>query len=154
MIQFLSKILRWGEATGSLILIIAIFLKLMNLSEPGQLLMVGLLLLGTVYFLFGFTIPQLQPGEKKLVFADLLVNILQKVMYIGSSVLCIGYLFAILHLKGASEMILIGLLTLVGSLIVSGALILGKGERLALLRHPVMVSISLLLFYFVTPYLQ
>lgn len=154
MIQLLAKTLKWGELAGTLIILIAIIIKLMDLGEAGQLLMIGLLLLGTIYFLFGFTVPSPRPGEKQLVYTDLLMNILQKIMYIGSSVLCIAYLFAILHLKGTNEMMLIGLFTVGASLVISVVLLIGKGGRLVQLKHPIVVSISLLIFYFITPYLR
>jgi hypothetical protein len=154
MIQFLSKILRWGELAGILLTASAILLKITEVPLASQLFLIGLSTLAIIYFLMGFAIQPLNPGKKKIEFIDLVVNKLQKIMYIGVSVLCISYLFTILHLNGANEMMLIGLFTLLSCLVVSMIMILLNRDRMTLLKSPLVRSLALLVFYFITPFLK
>jgi hypothetical protein len=154
MIQLLSKILKWGERTGIVMTLAAILLKIMNNGFASQLFLIGFSTLAMIYFLSGFAIQSLKSDGRKMTLSDLLINKLQKIMYIGISVVCVAYLFTILHLNGANEMMFIGLFTLLASLIIAIILILVKQENMVLMRSPMIRSFALLVFYFVTPFFK
>ena len=151
MIQTLGKILKPGEMLALLISGVALVFRLLSIPFSSELLMIGLSLLAVIYFLHAHMakyVVNAGPG-----FAGLFVGTVRKVAYIGISVLCIAYLFAFLHLPGANEMLIIGLLTLVICLIASMILLLVKREHMAMLRGPVVRSIAALLLYFITPFI-
>lgn len=154
MTHFLSKILKWGELAGIVITLAAIILKVMNFPGASGLFMIGLITLACVFFASGFLLQSLITRENKFHTTNLVVNKLQQLLYIGISVLLVGYLFAILLLKGANEMMLIGLFTSFGCIIISFVLILIRRENLTPLKSPLLKSIIVLTFYFLTPYLR
>jgi hypothetical protein len=115
------------------------------------MLMIGLLTLATTYFLSAYTVvPQASSPDKKG-FADLLPAILRKLLFIGLSVYWVAFLFTILHLNGANEMMIIGLGTIVICSVVSMVLILGNRERMTWLKDPLLRVVITLLIYFTLP---
>src|SRR5689334_21534579 len=130
MTQFLPKILKWIEIVSILIIAIAILLKLLNLSGAAELLLVSLSTLAIDYFFWSFLAVPQSVTASKTTLMEVLPATLSKVMFIGVSVLCVAYLFTFLHLKGANEMMMIGLLTLVGCVGLSMLMILGNRERM------------------------
>jgi hypothetical protein len=81
--------------------------KFLHLQGADEALMITMLTLAAFYFLVGF-IPSTESQ---------LIQIPSKIFSVASSVCVIGLLFAFLHLPGAKEQLMIGLL----SLAVSGA---------------------------------
>ena len=154
MIQLLSKILKWGEMTGIVITVTAILLKIVNNGFTSQLFLIGFSTLAMIYFLSGFAIQPFKSEGNKIALTDLLINKLQKIMFIGISIVCIAYLFTILRLSGANEMMIIGLFTLLACLIIAIILILFRRDRMVLLRSPLIRAVVLVIFYFVTPFLK
>ena len=82
-------------------------LKFLHLPGADEALMITMLTLAAFYFLAGF----IYSTERQL------IQIPSKIFSIASSVCVIGLLFTFLHLPGAKEQLMIGLL----SLAVSGA---------------------------------
>ena len=154
MADVLSKLLKWIEIGCVLVIVVAIFFRLLSLPFSGEILLVGLLTLATVYFLGSFRVVTHNAATSKMGLADILPFTLTKVMFIGISVLCIAYLFTILHLKGANEMMIVGLLTLILCVCISAVMISGKRDRMTILKPTLIRSILALLFYFVTPLLN
>lgn len=89
----------------------ALILKFLHLPGADESLMITMLLLSSFYFLMGFV-----PASTNNVVALILL----KVFAIASAVCVVGLLFVFLHLPGAQEQLMIGLL----SLAVSGVILL------------------------------
>jgi hypothetical protein len=154
IIKLLPKILVWTELAGIIITVAGMLFKVFNYTGFGSLLMVGIMTLATTYFLSAYTVVELPQSNEKSSFADLLPLILRKVMFIGLAVYWVGFLFAILHLKGANEMITIGMGTLVIGAAVAMVLVLGRRERMVALRDPLLRTVATLLFYFTLPFFK
>ncbi len=114
----LPGIVTWLSAKQTVIEIVfvvligfALILKFLHLPGADESLMITMLLLASFYFLMGFV-----PASTD----NMIALILSKVFAIGSSVCVIGLLFGFLHLPGAQEQLMIGLL----SLAVSGVILL------------------------------
>src|SRR5689334_7189408 len=125
MITLLPKILKWTEILGIVVAGTGVILKISNYTSFAELIMVGLLTLAATYFLSAYVFVEGLDNKGKKSLADLLPAILRKLMYIGLSVYWVAFLFAILHLAGANELLIIGVGTLVVCAGVSMALILG-----------------------------
>lgn len=84
------------------------------LQFPGgnEILFLAMAGLATIYFLSGYRPPLVDSekvsAEKKGFFELFVAVIAPKFAWIGCSVVMIGVLFAIMHLKGALEMLMIG----------------------------------------------
>ena len=151
MISLLPKIVKWTEILGVALAGTGLLFKILNYPGFADLLMIGLMTLASTYFLSAYILfPGVDNKEKKSL-ADLLPAILRKVMYIGLSVYWVAFLFTILHLKGANEMMVIGLGSLVIAAIVSMALVLGNRDRMTLLQAPLIRTVLTLLIYFILP---
>ena len=150
--NFLSKILKWIELFGFVVVAFGVLFKIMHYAGADELIMLGLLTLSSTYFLFAFAMVQTpaQDNEKIRGFTDLLVLILRKLLFIGLSVFCIAYLFALLHFPGADEMMMIGMPTLVIGSFVSIILIWGKRERTRLLLHPLFRSVAVMVWFLIS----
>ena len=85
-----------------------------------EMLTLSLVTLAGVFFLRSFSPPKNRP-EKTAGAGLFYQTMLPKLMGIGSSVCLIGFLFYILHLHGADQMLLIGTATLAGCLAASAA---------------------------------
>lgn len=145
----LPKILKWVEVIALTITVLGVLFKIMHYAGANEMLMIGLLTLSSAYFLSGFVMvepPQAEDGKLKG-FLDLLPTILRKIMFIGLSVFCVGYLFRLLHFQGANEMLIIGIGTLIMSSLISMALILGNRERAELLKAPLIRSIFVIALF-------
>jgi hypothetical protein len=110
MSQLPSGIATWLSARQIIIEIVlvvlvgfAFFLKFLYLPGADEALMITMLTLAAFYFLMGFV-----PASTDNIF----VLILSKVFAISSAVCIIGLLFAFLHVSGAKEQLMIGLLSL------------------------------------------
>lgn len=117
MIRLLSRILLPLEILSLLISVVAFLLTQM------ELLMIGMSFLAAVYFLNAYVPPAAseKAGDEKAGFIDLLTTIIApKLGWIAASVTVIGGLFRMLHLAGAGEMLMIGVLVLMIVTIVMG----------------------------------
>ena len=81
-----------------------------------EMLTLSLVTLAGVFFLRSFSPPKNKP-EKTAGAGLFYQTMLPKLMGIGSSVCLIGFLFYLLHLEGADQMLLIGTGTLAGCLV-------------------------------------
>lgn len=119
MIALIFKILLPLEILG-------ILLSLVGFALPQvELLLIGLTVLASIFFLHGFIPPPVDVDEKqsqeKSGFFDLFAGtICVKLAWIAASVTLVGGLFRILHLLGAGEMLLIGIPVLMITIIVMG----------------------------------
>lgn len=117
MYSILNKILWPVEIMSLLITITA--LAIANY----ELLTIGMSTLAVVYFLSGY-VPNSQPGREqgekpKQDFFDLLAtSICVRMTWISCSVTLIGALFGLLHLNGAQEMLMIGCLALIATVLI------------------------------------
>ncbi len=127
-------------------------------GKPGaaELMMVGLSTLAGVFFISGFLLPSTLEkslrAEMSKTFIDLLVLIVWKVMHIALAVTTIGLLFYLLHLKGFSQMMMIGTQALILSLLVSGFIIIQKSKYLpdlktAIIKASMMAIIGAYILY-------
>ena len=111
-----------------------------RLKQPGasEMVMIGLSTLAGVFFITAFIIPvTIEKGnqeETPKTFIDVLILSVWKVMHISLAVAIIGLLFYLLHLEGFSQMMLIGTMSLVISLLLAGFLILQKDEYLVIFK--------------------
>jgi hypothetical protein len=145
MLTILPKITKWTEILGIIVSLGGVSFKILHLPGANELLMVGMMTLSSTYFISGFIMIPVPDNGKPKTFADLLPTILRKLMYIALAVYLIGFLFTILHLEGANEMLIIGVGSLIICTAVSMALILGNRERMALLKAPLIRSVAALL---------
>jgi hypothetical protein len=150
MVTFLPKIVKWTEILGLIVSVAGILFKILHLPGADELLTIGLMTLSSTYFISGFIVVPIPDDGKPKGFADLLIVILRKVMFIGLAVCLVGFLFALLHLAGANEMLMIGIGTLAMSILMSMVLVLGKRERMALLEAPLIRGIVVLVFFTVS----
>ncbi len=153
---FLPKILKWTEIIGLVITAIAILLKGMQYQGAPEMLMLGLMTLAATYFLSAYVMVHLpkDTATKLKGFADLLVTILRKLMFIGLSVFCVALLFTFLNYPGANEMMMIGLLTTAAGTGFSMILIMTKRERMLFLQAPLIRCIAALVVYFIIAFLR
>jgi hypothetical protein len=150
MVKILPKLLKGIEILSLILSVIGYVFKVLHLAGANEMLMIGLLTLASAYFLSGFVfVPVLDNGQPKAL-ADLLPVMLRKILYIGLAVFLTGFLFALLHLAGANEMLLIGVGSLLGGTVLSMVLILGKRERMATLQAPLIRSVVVLVFFLVS----
>jgi len=146
----LSKILKWFEIIGLVITFFGVSFKILHLTGANMMLLLGLPTLAITYFLFAYVMVQVkEESEKPKGFANLLVLILRKVMFIGLSVYCIAFLFTILHFNGATEMMIIGLGTISVCTLISMTLVLGQRERMVILKSPLIRCLAALLLYYI-----
>lgn len=150
MLTILPKVLKWTEIFGIITFIAGYLLKLLQYAGANELLLVSMLTLASTYFISGFIMVSVVDDGKPKTFTDLLPTILRKLMYIGLAVFLIGFLFSLLHLEGANEMLIIGVGTLVICSLISMLLILGKRERMTLLQAPLIRAIVALLIMLVS----
>lgn len=96
-------------------------LKYSGLPGGDEVLMLSLSSLSAVYFLTAFKPPaETSSTERPQGFVDLLVRtIMPKATWIACSVAVIGVLFAILHLHGAREQLMVGCAALASSVVIS-----------------------------------
>jgi hypothetical protein len=154
MITLLPKILKWTEILAIVVASAGLLLKISSYPGFAELIMIGLMTLASTYFLSAYVFVEGLDNKEKKGLTDLLPTILRKIIYIGLSVYWIAFLFAILHLAGANEMLIIGVGTLVVGSGVSMALILGNRERMKFLQAPLIRSVVTLLFYFTLPFFR
>jgi hypothetical protein len=145
MLTILPKITKWTEILGIIVSLIGVALKILHLQGAIEVLMLGMMTISSTYFISGFIMVAVPDDGKPKTFADLLPTILRKLIYISLSIYLVGLLFVILHLAGANEMLIIGVGTLVICTAISMVLILGKRERMTLLRAPLIRSVIALL---------
>jgi hypothetical protein len=150
MLTILPKITKWTEILGIIASLGGLVFKILHLTGADEFLLVGMMTLSTTYFISGFIMIPVPDDGKQKKFADLLPTVLRKLMYIALSVYLIGFLFAILHLAGANEMLIMGVGSLVICTVVSMALILGNRERMTLLQAPLIRSIVALLIFLIS----
>lgn len=152
----LPKLLKWTELVALVVTLLGIAFKTMHWTGANNLVLFGLTALAGIYFLSAFAViplPEQANGELKG-FADMLVLILRKLMFIGLAVFCIAFLFSILHFPGAGEMMLIGLGAVVIGSLASMILVFGKRERMPFLIGPLSRCLAAVLLYFVLPFLR
>jgi hypothetical protein len=150
MISILPRITKWTEILGIILSVTGYGLKILHYAGADELLLVGLLTLATTYFLSAFMLVPLPDNHESKTFTDLLPTILRKVMYIALAVSLNGFLFAILHLAGADQMLRVGITTLVSGVSVSMVLTLGNRERMTLLKGPLIRSVVVLLIFLIS----
>ncbi len=126
------------ELIAAVITIIGFLFNRLNQPGASEMVMIGLSTLAGVFFITAFMIPaaieKAHQQETSKTFIDLLILIVWKVMHISLAVATIGLLFYLLHLEGFSQMMLIGTMTLVIALLLSGFLILQRNENLAIFK--------------------
>lgn len=125
-------------------LIVSVFgLGFLLLRYPGanELLMIGLSTLAGVSFLMAFMMLQIPSTCNP----NLYSFILYKLIHIASSVTLIGILFALLKLKGADQMLLMGCGALGVSLLFSAALMGINRDNQVVLKSPLFRSFPLLI---------
>lgn len=151
----LTRSIKWIERIAILFSLLGFAVRFMKYGGS-NIIMIGILTLSCVYFLSAFLIfPTPADNNIKKGFADLLSEtVLPKLMYISLSVFCIGFLFAILHLKGADEMLRVGILIMIMGTFFSMILILSKRERMKLLQPVVIRVIVGLVLSFTLPLLK
>jgi hypothetical protein len=145
MITILPKITKWTEILGIILSFGGVAFKILHLAGANEVLMLGMMTLSTTYFISGFIMMPVPDNGKPKSFADLLPTVLRKLIYIGLAVYLVGFLFAILHLEGTNEMLIIGVGSLIICTAVSMILILGNRERMTLLKAPLIRSVVALL---------
>lgn len=150
MLTILPKVLKWTEIFGIITFIAGYLLKLLQYAGANELLLLSMLTLASAYFISGFIMVSVVDDGKPKTFTDLLPTILRKLLYIALAVFLIGFLFSLLHLEGANEMLIIGVGTLVICSLISMLLILGKRERMTLLQAPLIRAIVALLIMLVS----
>jgi hypothetical protein len=150
MIKFFPKLLIGAEILGLIISATGYVFKVLHLAGADEMLMIGLMTLAAACFLSGFTLVPVTDDGKPRGFADLLPVILRKVLYIGLAVFLVGFLFALLHLEGANEMLMMGVGALATGTVLSMALILGNRERMVVLQAPLIRSVVVLVFSLVS----
>lgn len=153
MVKILPKLLMGIEILGLIVSATGYLFKVLQFPGGNQMLMIGLLTLSTAYFLSGFVMVPVTDDGKPKGLADLLPAILRKLMYIGLSVFIVGFLFALLHLAGANEMLMLSVGTLMICVLISIVLVLGNRERMVLLKAPLIRSV-IVLFVFLISYLH
>lgn len=104
------KILGVLEILGLAAAIVGISLKHLQLPGADETLMIGMSVLSMAYFLMAYKPPaNTKSGAERRGFASLIVGtVLPRVAWIACSVSIIGMLFAILHLHGSGEMLMVG----------------------------------------------
>lgn len=150
MLTLLPRILKWTEILGILVSITGYIAKIQQLAGADEMLMIGILTLAATYFLSGFIFVPIKDNAKPKGLADVLPTMLRKLMYIGLSIFLVGFLFSILHLEGARQMLLVGVGTLVGSVALSMVLILGNRDRMTLLQEPLFRGVIVLLVFMIS----
>jgi hypothetical protein len=150
MVKVLPKLLMGTEILGLIVSAAGYIFKILRLTGANEMLMIGLMTLATTYFLSGFVLVPVQDDGKPKSFADLMPVILRKILYIGLAVFLVGFLFGLLHLAGANEMLLMGIGTLLSGTLLAMVLVLGKRERMALLQSPLIRSVVVLVFFLVS----
>jgi hypothetical protein len=137
------------EIIAAVITSIGFVLNYMKQPAASQLVMIGLSTLASVFFVTGFLLPP--PIEKTLseetpkTFIDLLALIIWKVMHMALAIATIGLLFYLLHLKGFSQMMLIGTMTLAVTLLLSGLIILQKNNFLLLFKTTLIKALMMVI---------
>ena len=130
------------------IIISSIGFLLYLLKQPGahQLPMIGLSTLASVFFLTAYTLPpnveKTLREEQRRTFIDLLSFIIWKLIYLALAVNCIGLLFSLLQLKGFMQMLPIGTMTLIISLLLAGVIILQKNEYLLTFKIAIIKALT------------
>jgi hypothetical protein len=150
MVKILPKLLTGSEILGLILSVTGYGFKVLHLAGADQMLMIGLMTLATTYFLSGFVLVPAPDDSKQKSFVDLMPVVLRKILYIGLSVFLVGFLFGLLHLAGANEMLLMGIGTLLSGTLLAMVLVLGKRERMALLQSPLIRSVVVLVFFLVS----
>lgn len=124
---------------------------LYSLNQPGahQLLIIGLSAFASVFFLTAYTLPpnveKTLREEQSRTFIDLLSFIIWKLIYLALAVNCIGILFSILQFKGFMQMLLMGTMTLLISLVLAGVIILQKNEHLLTFKIAIIKALTIAL---------
>jgi hypothetical protein len=150
MIKFFPKLLMGAEILGLIISATGYVFKVLHLAGADEMLMIGLMTLAAACFLSGFTLVPVTDDGKPRGFADLLPVILRKVLYIGLAVFLVGFLFALLHLEGANEMLMMGVGALATGTVLSMVLILGNRERMVVLQAPLIRSVVVLVVFLIS----
>lgn len=145
MLTILPKITKWAEILAIILSLGGVVFKILHLAGANEVLMIGMMTLSSTYFISGFIMGPVPDDGKPKTFADLLPTVLRKLMYIALAVYLVGFLFTILHLEGANEMLIIGVGSLIICTAVSMILILGNRERMTLLKAPLIRSVVALL---------
>jgi hypothetical protein len=150
----LAKILKWIEILAIVVSVFGLIFKVLHLAGANSMLMIGLFTLSTAYFLSAFVFIADEDDNAKKGFADVLPVMLRKIMFIGLSVCWIGFLFTILHLNGATEMLLISFISMGGGCLASMILILGNRRRMKHLQAPlirVVITVLICFMFAVIP---
>ena len=151
MLTILPKITKWAEILGIILSLGGVIFKILHLAGANEVLMIGMMTLSSTYFISGFIMVPVPDDGKPKTFVDLLPTVLRKLMYISLAAYLVGFLFTILHLEGANELMIIGVGSLVICAAVSMILILGNRERMTLLKAPLIRSVvALLLLLLIT----
>ena len=154
MITLLPKIIKWTEILGIVLSVLGLFFKALHLAGANEFIMIGLMTLAVTYFLSAYVFVPGQDDKPKKGFVDLLHTILRKLMYIGLSVYWVAFLFTILHLSGANEMMTIGFGTLAISAGASIILVIGNRESMKFLQAPLIRVVFTFLIYFTLPFFR
>lgn len=150
MLAILPKITKWTEIFGIIISLVGFIFKVLHLPGSNEFLLLGLLTLAATYFVSAFILVPLPDDYQPKTFADLLPTIVRKVMFMALAVSLNGFLFAILHLVGADQMLRVGIATLVIGVFLSMGLTLGNRERMTLLKAPLIRSVAVLLIFLIS----
>jgi hypothetical protein len=132
MIQILNRILDPLELIGLMVLTIALILRFFGISGGPELIMVSMSELGMVYFLNAYRPPVSNADtddQPKGFFTLLATSIAKKVGFLACSVVIVGSLYRILHLKGADEMLRIGSSAVIGASVIMGVYLVMDRER-------------------------
>lgn len=109
----LDRYLRLFERFALLGVVVGSVFKLMHWVGGNDFLLFSMAGLAIIYFLGAFVPPPSAPQNSSANSMQLLIAmILQKVLGIGSATGVIGILFAVMHMPGSREMLLIGSMTL------------------------------------------
>ena len=148
--QSLAKILTVIFYASIALAVLGVLLKIQQQSYGDSIVMVSLSALAGALFLNAY-MPMPLSEELK---PDLYATIMSKVLYIGSSVTVVGILFTLLHLNGASNMLLIGSLSAGVASIVSGVLFLKNGDNWVVLKKAFITGVTVVLVggYFIMKY--
>jgi hypothetical protein len=110
----------------------------MDYSGARELLMSGLLLLSSAYFLWAFLPMESAPHSEP----DTYAAMVHKLIYISCSVILVGVLFTLLHLEGHHQLMLVGGISLLMALAGTIILMIKKRENFVSLRDAFIRGIS------------
>lgn len=134
--------------------IVGVGLRITHTEGSDQILIISMSGLAAICFLTAYKPPAENPGND---FKALIVTIVNKVLYIGSTVCIIGLLFFLMHFTGHQQMLMIGALSVGICTVISLYLITQVKESVAVLQPallrglPLGIAAVFVLYYFGLP---